>query len=96
MRYTYEITNVDEQARVMEVVYTHETHGSMLIGARLPYEGESLEAVIQAYSPVAHWRGLELAVVVPQVGLTGSAEVNYTPMAGPLDSWALLDNEVVL
>jgi hypothetical protein len=93
MRYTYEITNVDEQARVMEVVYTHETHGSMLVGARLPYEGESLEAVIQAYSPVAHWRELELVVVVPQVGASGTVDTSHV---APQTTQAPLPDEVLL
>lgn len=96
MRYTYEITSVDEQARAMEVVYTHETHGSVLVGARLPFEGESLEAVIQAYSPAAYWRELELAVVAPQVGASGTVDTSYAAMGGPLDAWQPLDNEVTL
>ena len=69
--YTYEIVAVDEAARVMEVVYTAEGHPTQHIGARLPYEGESLEAVIEMYSPVRFWEELQLAVVAPTVGVTG-------------------------
>jgi hypothetical protein len=69
--YTYEIVAVDETARVMEVVYTAEGHPTQHIGARLPYEGESLEAVIEMYSPVRFWEELQLVVVAPAVGVTG-------------------------
>lgn len=71
IEYTYEITSVDEAARCMEVVYSAEGRQTMRIGARLPFEGESLEAIIDMYAPVAYWREQELSVVVPQVGTTG-------------------------
>lgn len=70
--YTYEIIKVDEQARVMEVVYTSEGRGSMHISARLPYQGESVEAVIDNFSPVAYWREKEAPVIVPSVGTSGA------------------------
>ena len=53
--YTYEIISVDQQARCMEVVYTAEGYQTMDIGARLPYEGETLEAIVQMYAPVRYW-----------------------------------------
>jgi hypothetical protein len=70
--YTYEIVRTDPQARVMEVVYASEGRQTMHIGARLPYEGESLEAVISMYAPIAYWYEREAQVVVPQVGASGS------------------------
>ena len=66
--YTYEIIKVDPQARVMEVVYSSPGRQTMHIGARLPYVGESLEAVIDMFSPVAFWREQEAEVVVPELG----------------------------
>jgi hypothetical protein len=45
----------------------------------LPFEGESLEAVIQMYAPVAYWREQELSVVIPEVGTAGV----ITPAAEP-------------
>ena len=71
IQYTYEIIKVDQAARVMEVVYSSEGRQTMHIGARLPFEGESLEAIIEMYAPVAYWREQELPVVVPEVGTTG-------------------------
>ena len=73
--YTYEIIGVDQQARVMEVVYSSPGRQTMHIGARLPYAGESLDAVIQMYSPVAYWREQEAVVIDVQPGTSGS----FTP-----------------
>lgn len=73
--YTYQIISVDEAARCMEVVYSAEGHQTMHIGARLPFEGESLESVIDSFSPVALWREQELPVVIPTVGTSGSVSV---------------------
>jgi hypothetical protein len=70
--YTYEIISVDEAARCMEVVYSAEGHQTMHIGARLPFEGESLEAVIKMFAPVPLWVELSTPVVAPPVGLSGT------------------------
>jgi hypothetical protein len=70
--YNYEIIAVDQAARCMEVMYTAEGRQPMHIGARLPYEGEELEAVISMYSPVSYWLEQERAVQVPQVGTAGT------------------------
>jgi hypothetical protein len=72
--YSFEIISVNEQARCMEIVYTAEGHQTMHIGARLPYEGETLEQIVRMYEPVRYWEEQQLAVVVPQVGTTGTLE----------------------
>ena len=77
--FTYEIIKVDETARCMEVVYSAEGHQTMHIGARLPFEGESLESVIKAFAPVPLWIELATPVVAPQVGLTGVVEPEPIP-----------------
>jgi hypothetical protein len=71
IEYTYEIIKVDEAARCMEVVYSAEGHQTMHIGARLPFEGENLESVINAFAPVPLWLELATPVVAPPVGLKG-------------------------
>lgn len=70
--YTYKISAVDENARCMEVIYSSEGYQTMHIGARLPFEGEQLEDVIRAYAPVPLWEEMSKAVVVPEVGLSGT------------------------
>tara|TARA_R110000868_G_C10815351_1_gene758182 strand:- start:557 stop:1024 length:468 start_codon:yes stop_codon:yes gene_type:complete len=69
--YTYEIISVNETARCMEVVYTSVDHGALHIGARLPFEGETLEQVIAMFAPVQEWRLREFPVVAPEVGVVG-------------------------
>lgn len=81
--YTYEIIKVDAQARVMEVVYTSEGRQTMHIGARLPYVGETIESVVQMFSPVSYWREQEREVVVPAVGATGTIQSEPEPLDPP-------------
>ena len=69
--YKYEIILVDIAARCMEVVYSAEGHATRHVGARLPYEGEALEAVIQMFAPVQYWVEQGLRVVAPEVGTFG-------------------------
>lgn len=69
--YTYNIIAVDEQTRCMEIVYAAEGHQTMHIGARLPYEGESLEAIVAMYAPIAYWNEQKMSVVPPAVGTSG-------------------------
>lgn len=71
IQYTYEIIAVNEAARCMEVVYSAEGHQTMHIGARLPYVGETVEAVVKMFAPVAYWLEQEREVVVPDVGTAG-------------------------
>lgn len=71
IEYSYEIIRVDEAARCMEVVFKAKGNPTMHIGARLPYEGETLEQVMAMYAPLRYWEELKTPVVVPEVGTTG-------------------------
>lgn len=73
--YTYEVISVDQAARCMEVVYTSDGNPTMHIGARLPFEGETIESVIEMYAPVRYWEELKTPVVVVPQGLTGTVVV---------------------
>jgi hypothetical protein len=59
LEYTYEIISVDAPAQCMVVKYSSAEREPFLIGVRLPFEGEPLEAVIESFSPMAHWLSLE-------------------------------------
>ena len=84
--YKYQIINVNEQARCMEVVYSSEGRQTMHIGARLPYEGEQLEDVIKTFAPVRLWEEAEMQVVVPLTGTSGQIVlVSEEPVFLPLD-----------
>jgi hypothetical protein len=72
INYRYEILDTDEFANCMHVKYTIEGKAPAIIGTRLPYEGEPLEAVIQEYSPVRTWFTEARKFYVPDVGTTGT------------------------
>jgi hypothetical protein len=91
IEYTYEVASVDEASRCMEVIYISEGCQTMRIGARLPFEGESLENVVQMYAPINYWLEQEQVVVAPPVGVVG--EVTYDD---GVDSQQTYSNEVQL
>lgn len=72
--YSYEIIAVNEAARCMEIVYTADGRQTMHIGARLPYQGETVEQIVRMYEPVRYWEEQQLAVVVPQIGASGTLD----------------------
>jgi hypothetical protein len=92
IEYGYTVVTVDEAARCMEVVYTAQGRQTMHIGARLPYEGEELEAVIAMYSPVAYWLEQERVVQAPQVGASG---VIVPPSPPVSDEPAFIEEPIV-
>lgn len=92
--YSFEIIAVDEAARCMEIIYTAEGHLPMHIGARLPYEGETLEQVVRMYEPVRYWEEQQLAVVVPQVGATGT--LDPLPIPEPVPTEPAQDQPTVI
>lgn len=97
IEYTYEIVNVDEAARCMEVVYSADGHQTMHIGARLPYVGETLETVIAMHSPVVYWEEQARPVVLPQVGASGTVVPASTePVVEPTSPTVFEVTEVVV
>jgi len=56
----------------MVVEYSSTGHQTMMIGARLPFADEELEAVIGMYAPVTYWVEQQAQVVAPTVGATGT------------------------
>lgn len=98
--YTYEIVSVDEVARCMEVLYTSDGRDPHRVSVRLPYEDESLDAVIYSFSPVSLWGEKESAVIVPKVGTKGvyapSATSDYidpNSNAANLEMWEQIECE---
>jgi hypothetical protein len=74
IKFNYEIINVNEPAKAMEIVYTAEGREPMHIGARMPYEGESLETIVKMFSPVAIWLSQDAAVTPVSAGTKGSID----------------------
>lgn len=77
LKYTYKVLSVNAEARTMLVKYTSDEYGEMDIFTRIPYEGETLEMVIQQYSPVAYWR--EKSAVVQSIDTeTAFGAIDYS------------------
>jgi hypothetical protein len=57
----------------------------MHVSTRLPFVGESLESVIEAYSPVPFWVEMAKQVSVPQVGVKGTVTLAPT-IAEPIEA----------
>ena len=71
INYTYEIINVNVEARCMEIVYSADGYPTQHVSTRIPYEGESLETVVRTMSPVTYWNELQRNIVPPSVGYSG-------------------------
>lgn len=80
--YTYEIVGADE--RGMTVRYSNPEHGEMLVGVRLPYEGENVADVIDQFSPALYWADLTRPKQVIPVGTVGEGATVVTPEAPDL------------
>jgi hypothetical protein len=76
LSYTYEITRVDPDAKTMDILYTSPEHGTMLVGARMPWEGETVEMIAAMYSPVRNWVEQTLSVAPVAVGTGGEVQVS--------------------
>lgn len=95
IKYTYTILSIDDGGRSMQVRYEAEGYQTMIVGVRLPFVGESLEQVIDQFSPVNYWIAMTAPVVIPEIGITGNIDptpqvVNTEPV--DLDDYPL--NEV--
>lgn len=75
--YTYEIASVDEAHKAMTILYTSPEYGTVLVGAPMPMEGETLDGIAEMYSPVATWLTKDRAALPVAVGAKGSLE--YAP-----------------
>lgn len=74
MKFSYEVLLVNPDNRVMEVRYTADGYPPVNVSMRLPYIDESLESVVQMFSPVNYWKSLVAEVQHVFPGTTGQIE----------------------
>ena len=72
MNYTYEITRVDAESKSMDIQYTSAEHGTVLVGARMPWDGETLENVVKAFAPTRYWAEKVAKVAKVAAGESGT------------------------
>lgn len=84
--FNYMITRTDKAARCMDVYYEADGYEPVLVGVRLPKQGEDVADVIKAAAPHAIWDAIDfdkLPVVVPEVGSVGRVDVPPEPSVEP-------------
>ena len=69
--YTYEIVRVDPENRVMDIQYTSDQFGTILVGARMPWDGETVEGIVRSFSPVRYWMEQTFSVSSVSAGTSG-------------------------
>jgi hypothetical protein len=79
---SYEITRVDPDTKAMDILYTSPDYGTMLVGARMPWENETVEMIAAMFSPLRNWVEQTLPVAAVSAGLTGEVAVNSAGAAG--------------
>lgn len=87
--YTYAIENISEADRCMEIVYSSDGHQTLRIGARLPFDDETLSDIVEMYNPVAQWLYDAKTVVVPTTELTGSKTIEEDAVAPALPDYVI-------
>lgn len=76
--YSYKVLSIDDGTKTMQVKYSAEGRDDVLISARLPYQNESIEAVIEQFSPVFMWEESDVVRNAPSIGMTGTKTVEIT------------------
>lgn len=90
--YSYEIKEVNDTSMVIE--YTCDGCDTLQIGARLPYGDESIDAIVEMYSPVSIWAEEDAVYAPVNVGVTGSKSASITPI-GTKPEDGMSDSEVL-
>lgn len=79
IKYEYQIVKVDEANKYMEIRFTSEGKRPHNVGARLPFEGEDLDALVHRYAPLGRWTQEETKTVTPSVGAKGGFDPDAIP-----------------
>lgn len=79
VKYSYEIINVDKEAKTMEIVYSSEKYGKLHVGARLPFTNETVEDIVLMYNPSAYWIEQETETLNVEAGTKGFQEIDLNP-----------------
>jgi len=77
---TFEITAVNESLRCMDVVFRATGQPEVLVGARMPFEGEDLNTLVASFAPIGYWEDLAKQVVPVVVGTTGTVTIAAEPV----------------
>ena len=82
VEYKYKVINVDKESKSMEIVYISEEHGVLHVGARLPWEGETVQQIVEMYNPAVFWLESKKPTINVLDGLEGEQSVDIEPPSG--------------
>lgn len=86
---TFEVTSVNPELRCMEVVFRAPGHPDVTVGARMPFEGESISELAASFAPVQYWENRVKQIASVTQGETGAVVFGtptITPSPNPLES----------
>jgi hypothetical protein len=74
VEYNYKIVKVDQENKIMEILYTplNSNLTECLVGAKLPYVGESLESIVQSFAPLGTWAEQHYEYETVEEGVQGT------------------------
>jgi hypothetical protein len=73
MKFEYEVINVVPDQKLMMVKYIDEHKNEVIVGTRIPYEDESLDAFLKNHCPKPKKENKTLKTI--EVGLKGSVDI---------------------
>lgn len=71
-QYEYEVVSVNLESRSMMVNYKAEGFAGILVGARIPVDGETLAGVVAQFAPWGVWNEVVVGIHPPAVGESGT------------------------
>lgn len=99
LSYTYTVVEIDEASKRMDIMYSSPGYEDILVGARIPWSDESVEAIAVMYAPVHNWLEAKKQLLPVVVNTSGTISV---PIALPTpteeeianaEMWAQIDFE---
>lgn len=79
--YTYKIISTNSDMAAMVVEFSAPDLPTVQVGARMPYVGEDLDALVRSFAPITHWESLSKQVADVPIG--DEVVVNITPPPTP-------------
>jgi hypothetical protein len=55
VKYTYKIIKVCNDTKTMDILYSSNEYGDLVVSGRLPYFNEALEDIVYMYNPSIYW-----------------------------------------
>jgi hypothetical protein len=88
--YQYEVLSTDVAANCMEVLFKSDGLPDVTVSARIPFEGEDLDAVIRSFAPFTIWQPVVTVVQNVQVGHSNSVQATEekADASANADMWA--------